>query len=112
MLQKLVTQGADYATVLDTIDEDGSVPTYFLNTDVLVAYLWSGQTQTTLFSPTISWNDYTTGKVNFAEVFTALKEIGYGGPLVFETTRGRDPLETARYHMATCNFFSREASLG
>jgi len=53
-----------------------------------------------------------TGKVNFAEVFTALKEIGYGGPLVFETTRGRDPLETARYHMATCNFFSREASLG
>lgn len=53
-----------------------------------------------------------TGRVNFAEVFTALREIGYGGPLVFETTRGRDPLETASYHMMTCNFFSREASLG
>jgi L-ribulose-5-phosphate 3-epimerase len=53
-----------------------------------------------------------TGRVNFAEVFAALKGIGYGGPLVFETTRGKDPMETARYHMATCNFFSREASLG
>lgn len=53
-----------------------------------------------------------TGMVNLAEVFRALKEIGYGGPLVFETTRGRNPLETARYHMTTCNFFSHEASLG
>lgn len=53
-----------------------------------------------------------TGMVNFAEVFGALKEIGYRGPLVFETTRGKDPLETARYHMAVCSFFSYEASLG
>ena len=51
-----------------------------------------------------------TGLVNFSEVFEALQEIAYDGPLVFETTRGRDPVATALYHMTTCNFFSREAS--
>jgi len=53
-----------------------------------------------------------TGLVNFAEVFQALHEINYEGPLVFETTRGADPVETAAFHMATCNFFSHEASYG
>jgi sugar phosphate isomerase/epimerase len=53
-----------------------------------------------------------TGCVNFAEVFKALYEIDYDGPLVFETTRGIDPSETAVFHMATCNFFSREARNG
>jgi len=53
-----------------------------------------------------------TGLVNFAEVFQALREIGYDGPLVFETTRGTDPAETAIFHMATCNFFSHEAFHG
>lgn len=53
-----------------------------------------------------------TGRVNFAEVFQALREISYEGPLVFETTRGTDPAETAIFHMETCNFFSHEASYG
>ena len=53
-----------------------------------------------------------TGRVNFAEVFGALSEIGYEGPLVFETTRGTDPATTANYHMATCNFFSHEVTNG
>ena len=53
-----------------------------------------------------------TGRVNFLEVFKALKEINYNGPLVFETTRGTDPVEAAVFHMATCNFFSREANRG
>ena len=51
-----------------------------------------------------------TGLVNFAEVFQALQEINYEGPLVFETTRGTNPAETAVFHMATCNFFSQESS--
>ena len=53
-----------------------------------------------------------TGLVNFAEVFRALREISYEGPLVFETTRGANPAQTAVFHMATCNFFSHEASYG
>jgi len=52
------------------------------------------------------------GHVNFAEVFKALQEIGYDGPLVFETTRGTDPVETVVFHMTTCNFFSHEAQNG
>lgn len=50
-----------------------------------------------------------TGLVNFYEVFKALESINYHGPLVFETTRGTEPLETATYHMHTCNFFAHEA---
>ncbi len=50
-----------------------------------------------------------TGLVNFHQVFGALNDVDYRGPLVFETTRGRDPLVTARYHMSTCNFFTHEA---
>lgn len=50
-----------------------------------------------------------TGLVDFLQVFTALDEIGYSGPLVFETTRGTNPAMTAAYHMATCEFFSHEA---
>jgi len=53
-----------------------------------------------------------TGLVNFAKVFEALVEIRYEGPLVFETTRGTDPLVTASYHMEICNFFLHEARNG
>lgn len=53
-----------------------------------------------------------TGLVNFSEVFSALEEIDYRGPLVFETTRGTNPLRTATYHMNLCNFFAHEARHG
>ena len=53
-----------------------------------------------------------TGLVNFAKVFEALVEIRYEGPLVFETTRGTDPLVTASYHLEICNFFLHEARHG
>ena len=53
-----------------------------------------------------------TGLVNFAKVFEALVEIRYEGPLVFETTRGTDPLVTASYHIEICNFFLHEARHG
>lgn len=53
-----------------------------------------------------------TGLVDFLKVFTALKQIDYKGPLVFETTRGIDPKKTANFHMSLCNFFSNEADNG
>ena len=40
-----------------------------------------------------------TGRVNFSECFEALKEIGYEGPFVLETTPGKDPLSMARRHL-------------
>ena len=49
-----------------------------------------------------------TGLVDFRSVFSALRDIGYQGPLNFETTRGRDPLKTAAFHMSLCEFFKSE----
>ena len=51
-----------------------------------------------------------TGLVDFRSVFSALREIDYPGPLNFETTRGRDPLKTAAFHIALCEFFKYEVS--
>ncbi|MFH0855087.1 MAG: sugar phosphate isomerase/epimerase family protein [Candidatus Omnitrophota bacterium] len=51
-----------------------------------------------------------TGKVNFLKLFRSLALIDYTGPYVFETTRGRDPLNTARYHKTLVEFFLNEAS--
>jgi len=53
-----------------------------------------------------------TGLVDFRRVFEALNDIDYRGPLVFETTRGTNPLKTASYHMDTCCFFTHEATHG
>jgi len=50
-----------------------------------------------------------TGLVNFLEVFSGLKKINYSGPLVFETTRGQNPKNTAIFNMNLCNFFAKEA---
>jgi len=50
------------------------------------------------------------GNVDFLSVFHALHEISYNGPLVFETTRGLDPVRTAEYHIHACRFFDSEAS--
>ena len=52
-----------------------------------------------------------TGLVDFRSVFLALRKIDYEGPLNFETTRGRDPLATAAFHIALCEFFKYEVSL-
>ena len=46
-----------------------------------------------------------TGKVNFGRVFKSLSEIGYSGPYTFETTRGNNPVETAKYNLLFCKFF-------
>ncbi len=46
-----------------------------------------------------------TGLVNFESVFYALNDIDYSGPYTFETTRGSNPINTAKYNMNLVNFF-------
>ena len=50
-----------------------------------------------------------TGLVNFESVFFALKDIDYSGPYTFETTRGSNPINTAKYNMNLVNFFKDNA---
>jgi len=50
-----------------------------------------------------------TGLVNFESVFFALKDINYDGPYTFETTRGSNPINTAKYNMGLVNFFKANA---
>ena len=50
-----------------------------------------------------------TGLVNFESVFHALNDIDYSGPYTFETTRGNDPINTAKYNMNLVNFFKKNA---
>ena len=49
-----------------------------------------------------------TGKVNFYEVFKALKDIRYKQAYTFETCRGRDPIRTAKYNIDFIDFFIKE----
>ena len=51
-----------------------------------------------------------TGKVNFHKVFQSLSEIKYYGPYTFETTRGRNPVETAKYNLSLAKFFINDTS--
>jgi len=47
--------------------------------------------------------------VNFESVFFALNDINYNGPYTFETTRGSDPINTAKYNMSLVSFFKSNA---
>ena len=47
-----------------------------------------------------------TGLVNFESVFYALNDINYVGPYTFETTRGSNPINTAKYNINVVNFFN------
>jgi len=49
------------------------------------------------------------GLVNFEEVFYALNDIKYEGPFTFETTRGSNPIDTAKYNMQLVDFFKKNA---
>jgi hypothetical protein len=66
MLKLEVVQGSKADWVLAAIARDGSAPTGFLSNDTLSATVWAGQDQASLFSPTVSWNDYTSGLVNLS----------------------------------------------
>jgi L-ribulose-5-phosphate 3-epimerase UlaE len=50
-----------------------------------------------------------TGLVNFENVFYALNDINYQGPYTFETTRGNNAINTAKYNMNLVNFFKFNA---
>jgi sugar phosphate isomerase/epimerase len=50
-----------------------------------------------------------TGLVNFESVFHALNDIDYSGPYTFETSRGNDPINTAKYNMNLVSFFKSNA---
>ena len=50
-----------------------------------------------------------TGLVNFENVFYALNDINYKGPYTFETTRGNNAINTAKYNMNLVNFFKLNA---
>ena len=50
-----------------------------------------------------------SGLVDFCDVFSALDQINYCGPLNFETNRGSVPLDTAKFNISLCEFFSCNA---
>ena len=50
-----------------------------------------------------------TGLVDFMAVADALTDIGYAGNFTFETTRGADPMRTARYNLDLVSYFMQEA---
>ena len=52
-----------------------------------------------------------TGLVNFENVFDALHDINYSGPFTFETTRGSNPIETAKYNISLVRFFKQNSEL-
>jgi hypothetical protein len=79
MLQLDGTQGSQSNWVLTAINRDGSTPTGFLSSDTLSASAWAGQTQAPLFSPIVSWNDYTTGKVNLRITSAEMAQLDYAG---------------------------------
>jgi len=52
-----------------------------------------------------------TGLVNFEKVFYALHDINYSGPFTFETARGSNPIETAKYNISLVSFFKKNSEL-
>jgi len=50
-----------------------------------------------------------TGRVNFREVAEALNIIGFDKSFAFETTRGKDPLRTAKFHLDFWKYYWSEA---
>lgn len=46
-----------------------------------------------------------TGKVNFHKVFKSLAKIDFCGPYTFETNRGKDPIETAKFNLLFAKYF-------
>ena len=48
---------------------------------------------------------------SFQKVFEAFNDINYRGPFTFETTRGSDPVNTAKYNINFAKFFIKNAEL-
>ena len=54
---------------------------------------------------------YEESAFYFKKVFEAFNDIDYRGPFTFETTRGSDPVNTAKYNINFANFFIKNAEL-
>lgn len=53
-----------------------------------------------------------TGLVNFTEVFEALGKIKYQKSYTFETNRGKNAINTAKYNIQLLKYFQSESSIG
>jgi hypothetical protein len=63
-LQVEVVQGSALSRQIQLYDLEGTPPVVFIATDILNAYVWQGQNQATLFSPTVTWSSAPAGLVN------------------------------------------------
>jgi hypothetical protein len=79
MLQISAIQGSAADWVLTAINRDGTTPTGFLGTDTLAASVWTGQSETALFAPAVSWSDFTTGKVALSVTNAQMSGLDYSG---------------------------------
>jgi hypothetical protein len=79
MLEISIVQGSQADFVLAAVDRDGSVPTGFLDTDTLIANVWAGGNQAALFSPAVSWSDFTVGNVALSFTSANTATLDYAG---------------------------------
>lgn len=60
------TVGLAYARNIQAYNEDGTIPTIWLNTDTLAATLSPGQGLASLFAPTVTWFNAGQGQVSLS----------------------------------------------
>jgi hypothetical protein len=84
-----VVQGSAADWVLQAINRDGTVPTGFLISDVLAATVWTGQNQTSLFSPAVNWSDSTSGKVALSVTSAQTTGLDQAGDYHLQVTATR-----------------------
>ncbi len=79
MLQIEAIQGSAVDWELQIVNRDGTQPTGFLGTDTLTATVWAGQGQAPLFSPTVTWADFTVGTVALSVTGAQTAALDYAG---------------------------------
>jgi hypothetical protein len=89
MLELEVIQGSAADWLVDAVNRDGSTPTGFLGSDTLAAYVWQGQGQTSLFSPTVSWNSYATGQIALSVTSAQTTGLDQNGEYHLQVTATR-----------------------
>jgi hypothetical protein len=66
MLELEIIQGSARDWPLEAVNQGGTTPSGFLESDGIKATLWSGQDQAQLFEPAVSWRDASTGQFDLA----------------------------------------------
>jgi hypothetical protein len=89
MLELTCIQGSASDWVLQAINRDGTAPTGFLSGDTLAATVWRGQDQASLFAPTVSWSDYTVGKVAVSVTAAQTAALDQNGEYHLQVTATR-----------------------